>query len=90
LPTAKKAFIKADSGSDRPIVPIGYEVLRNLKSGFDSRPGHMRKQVFSRSDHPLEVAPVKLPAGQPVVSPASSLADETATSRTYPVALSRS
>jgi hypothetical protein len=50
----------------------------------------MRKQVFSRSDHPLEVAPVKLPAGQPVVSPASSLADETATSRTYPVALSRS
>ncbi|HYL06638.1 MAG TPA: XRE family transcriptional regulator [Thermoanaerobaculia bacterium] len=38
----------------------------------DPETGYLRKQVFSRPDHPLEVVQVELPAGQRVVLPASS------------------
>ncbi|MFI5014272.1 MAG: helix-turn-helix domain-containing protein [Hyphomicrobiales bacterium] len=40
----------------------------------DPETGYLRKQVFSRPDHPLEVVQVELPAGQRVVLPASSYA----------------
>ena len=40
----------------------------------DPETGYLRKQVFCRPDHPLEVAQVELPAGQQVVLPASSYA----------------
>jgi transcriptional regulator with XRE-family HTH domain len=40
----------------------------------DPDTGYLRKQVFSRPDHPLEVVQVELPAGQRVVFPASSYA----------------
>jgi transcriptional regulator with XRE-family HTH domain len=40
----------------------------------DPDTGYLRKQVFSRPDHPLEVIQVDLPAGQRVVLPASSYA----------------
>ena len=40
----------------------------------DPATGYVRKQVFSRPDHPLEVVQVELPAGQRVVLPASSYA----------------
>ena len=40
----------------------------------DPDTGYLRKQVFSRPDHPLEVAQIELPAGQRVVLPASSYA----------------
>jgi transcriptional regulator with XRE-family HTH domain len=40
----------------------------------DPETGYLRKQVFSRPDHPLEVVQVELPAGQRVVFPASSYA----------------
>ncbi|SDR56983.1 transcriptional regulator, XRE family with cupin sensor [Rhizobiales bacterium GAS191] len=40
----------------------------------DPGTGYLRKQVFSRPDHPLEVVQVELPAGQRVVFPASSYA----------------
>src|ERR1700722_581567 len=40
----------------------------------DPDTGYLRKQVFSRSDHPLEVVQVELPAGEQVVLPASSYA----------------
>jgi transcriptional regulator with XRE-family HTH domain len=38
----------------------------------DPKTGYLRKQVFSRPDHPLEVIEVDLPAKQQVVLPASS------------------
>jgi transcriptional regulator with XRE-family HTH domain len=38
----------------------------------DPGTGYLRKQVFSRPDHPLEIIRVELPAGQRVVLPASS------------------
>jgi transcriptional regulator with XRE-family HTH domain len=40
----------------------------------DPETGYVRKQVFSRPDHPLEVIQVDLPAGRRVVFPASSYA----------------
>jgi transcriptional regulator with XRE-family HTH domain len=40
----------------------------------DPQTGYLRKQVFSRPDHPLEIIEVELPARQQVVLPASSYA----------------
>lgn len=40
----------------------------------DPETGYLRRQVFCRPDHPLEVAQVELPAGARVVLPASSYA----------------
>ena len=40
----------------------------------DPETGYLRKQVFIRPDHPLEIVSVELPAGQRVVLPASSYA----------------
>jgi transcriptional regulator with XRE-family HTH domain len=40
----------------------------------DPDTGYLRKQVFSRPDHPLEIVEVELPAGQRIVLPASSYA----------------
>ena len=38
----------------------------------DPESGYLRRQMFSRPDHPLEVVEVEMPAGQSVVLPASS------------------
>ena len=40
----------------------------------DPKTGYLRKQVFGRPDHPLEIVEVELPAGQQVILPASSYA----------------
>ena len=40
----------------------------------DPATGYVRRQVFSRADHPLEVVSVEMPPGQSVVLPASSYA----------------
>jgi hypothetical protein len=40
----------------------------------DPETGYLRKQVFCRPDHPLEIVQVELPAGKRVVLPASSYA----------------
>jgi transcriptional regulator with XRE-family HTH domain len=40
----------------------------------DPETGYVRRQVFLRPDHPLEVTQIELPAGQRVVLPASSYA----------------
>ena len=40
----------------------------------DPQSGYLRKQVFSRPDHPLEIIEVELPARQQVVLPVSSYA----------------
>jgi transcriptional regulator with XRE-family HTH domain len=40
----------------------------------DPETGYLRKQVFSRPDHPLEITQVEMPAGGRVVLPASSYA----------------
>jgi len=40
----------------------------------DPGTGYLRRQVFSRPDHPLELVRVEMPAGQSVTLPASSYA----------------
>jgi transcriptional regulator with XRE-family HTH domain len=40
----------------------------------DPETGYLRRQVFNRPDHPIEIIRVELPAGQHVVLPASSYA----------------
>jgi uncharacterized cupin superfamily protein len=40
----------------------------------DPETGYMRKQVFSRPDHPVEIAAIELPPGERVDFPASSYA----------------
>jgi transcriptional regulator with XRE-family HTH domain len=40
----------------------------------DPGTGYLRRQVFSRPDHPLELIKVEMPAGQGVTLPASSYA----------------
>lgn len=40
----------------------------------DPATGYIRKQVFGRPDHPLEIVEIDMPAGQSVVLPASSYA----------------
>src|SRR5271168_162100 len=40
----------------------------------DPATGYVRRQVFSRTDHPLELIWVEMPAGQSVTLPASSYA----------------
>jgi hypothetical protein len=40
----------------------------------DPETGYLRKQVFGRPDHPVELIRVELPAGQRVVLPVSSYA----------------
>jgi transcriptional regulator with XRE-family HTH domain len=40
----------------------------------DPESGYLRRQIFSRPDHPLELVAVEMPPGQRVVLPASSYA----------------
>ncbi len=40
----------------------------------DPETGYLRKQIFGRPDHPLEIITVELPPGKQVVLPASSYA----------------
>lgn len=40
----------------------------------DPATGYVRKQVFSRTDHPMEMVQVEMPAGQSVTMPVSSYA----------------
>jgi hypothetical protein len=40
----------------------------------DPETGYLRCQVFSRPDHPVEIARIELPAGQQVQMPAASYA----------------
>lgn len=40
----------------------------------DPKTGYVRRQVFSRPDHPVELVTVELPAGKKVAFPASSYA----------------
>jgi transcriptional regulator with XRE-family HTH domain len=40
----------------------------------DPESGYLRRQIFSRPDHPLELVQVDMPAGRRVVLPASSYA----------------
>jgi transcriptional regulator with XRE-family HTH domain len=61
-------MLRAEGQGERLIRANEQPVWRDPDSGY------LRKQVFSRPDHPLEIIRVELPAAQRVVLPASSYA----------------
>jgi transcriptional regulator with XRE-family HTH domain len=61
-------MLRAEDQGERLIRAAGQPVWRDPESGY------LRRQVFGRPDHPLEIIRVELPAGQRVVLPASSYA----------------
>lgn len=61
-------MLRAEGQAERLTRATEQQVWRDPKTGY------LRKQVFSRPDHPLEIIAVELPAGQRVALPASSYA----------------
>lgn len=61
-------MLRAESGSGRLSRAGEQPVWRDPETGY------VRKQVFSRPDHPVELVRVELPARQKVTLPASSYA----------------
>lgn len=61
-------MLRAEGQGERLIRAADQPVWRDPDTGY------LRKQVFSRPDHPLEIIRVELPAAQRVVLPASSYA----------------
>jgi len=61
-------LLRAEAPQDRLSRAADQPVWRDPDTGY------RRKQVFSRPDHPLEVAQIQLPPGQRVVFPAASYA----------------
>lgn len=61
-------LLRAEGGGER-LARLGAQPVWR-----DPETGYVRRQVFSRPDHPLEVVRVELPAGQQVALPASSYA----------------
>lgn len=61
-------LLRAEGGGERLSRAVDQPVWRDPDTGY------LRKQVFIRSNHPLEVAQIELPAGRRVKFPASSYA----------------
>jgi len=61
-------LVRAEAGADRLSRAAAQPVWRDPETGY------LRRQVFTRPDHPVELAEVCLPARQRVVLPASSYA----------------
>lgn len=61
-------LLRAEGGAERLSRAADQPTWRDPETGY------LRRQVFSRPDHPVEVARIELPAGQHVVMPASSYA----------------
>jgi transcriptional regulator with XRE-family HTH domain len=61
-------LLRAEGGGERLSRAADQPVWRDPETGY------LRRQVFSRPDHPLEVVQVEMPAGRRVVLPASSYA----------------
>jgi transcriptional regulator with XRE-family HTH domain len=61
-------LLRAEGGAERLSRGADQMVWR------DPATGYLRRQVFSRPDHPVEIAQIELPPGQRVEMPASSYA----------------
>ena len=59
-------LLRAEGGGERLVRAADQPVWHDPETGY------IRKQVFSRPDHPVEMVQVELPAGRRVVLPASS------------------
>jgi transcriptional regulator with XRE-family HTH domain len=61
-------LLRAEGAGERLSRAFDQPVWRDPGSGY------LRRQIFSRPDHPLELVQVEMPAGQRVTLPASSYA----------------
>lgn len=61
-------LVRAEGGDER------VSRARDQARWRDPATGYLRRQVFARPDHPVEIVQVELPAGQSVTMPASSYA----------------
>ena len=61
-------MLRAEGQGERLVRAAEQPVWRDPESGY------LRRQIFSRPDHPVEIVRVELPAGQRVTLPASSYA----------------
>jgi transcriptional regulator with XRE-family HTH domain len=61
-------LLKAEGGGERLSRAADQPVWRDPETGY------VRRQIFARPDHPVELVSVQLPAGQSVTLPASSYA----------------
>jgi transcriptional regulator with XRE-family HTH domain len=61
-------LVRAEGAGERLSRAAEQPVWRDPESGY------LRRQIFSRPDHPLELVQVEMPAGQRVTLPASSYA----------------
>ena len=62
-------LLRAEGEGERLSRAVGQPVWRDPETGY------LRRQVFSRPDHPLELVQVELPAGKRVALPAASYAN---------------
>ena len=61
-------LLRAEGGGERLARAADQPTWRDPETGY------LRRQVFSRPDHPVEVARIELPPGKHVVMPSSSYA----------------
>ena len=61
-------LLRAESGGERLVRAANQALWRDPETGY------LRRQVYSRPDHPVELVEVELPAGARVRLPASSYA----------------
>jgi transcriptional regulator with XRE-family HTH domain len=61
-------LLRAEGEGERLVRAADQPIWRDPESGY------LRRQIFSRPDHPLELVAVEMPAGQRVALPAASYA----------------
>ncbi|MBS1180510.1 MAG: LacI family transcriptional regulator [Proteobacteria bacterium] len=66
--TLASLLVRAEAGADRLIRAADQPVWRDPDTGY------LRRQVFLRPDHPLEIVEVTMPPGKSAVLPAASYA----------------
>ncbi len=64
--TLASLLVRAEAGADRMIRAADQPVWRDPDTGY------LRRQVFLRPDHPLEIVEVTMPPGKSAVLPAAS------------------
>lgn len=66
--TLASLLVRAEAGADRLIRAADQPIWRDPDTGY------LRRQVFLRPDHPLEIVEVTMPPGKSAVLPAASYA----------------
>ncbi len=66
--TLASLLVRAEAGADRLVRAADQSVWRDPDTGY------LRRQVFIRPDHPLEIVEVTMPPGKSAVLPAASYA----------------